>query len=85
MAINPVAAFLQGFAVVDQLETNRERRAFLADEREFRKEERSQLRNEWEFRNEQINQSRLQERHIKILVMFFDITRQFFDDKGAVF
>jgi len=83
MAINPVAAFLQGFAVVDQLETNRERRAFLADERSFRREERSQLRNEWEFRNEQINEARLTERRRKNLVDFNAMTQQLVMEKGA--
>jgi len=41
MPTNPVSAFLQGFAVVDQLETNRQNR-------EFKREQRSRLHTLWQ-------------------------------------
>ena len=46
MAIgNPVDSFMRGFAVVDQLETNRQLRS-------FREEEMSQARKEWKHQDE---------------------------------
>ena len=49
---NPVNAFLQGFRVVDQLETNRERRAYLRQQMRWGEEKMSRTRQMWERQDE---------------------------------
>jgi hypothetical protein len=68
MAINnPVDSFMRGFAVVDQLETNRQLRS-------FREEEMSQARKEWAHQDEMWAIEANQRRQAKYAAMFESTT-----------
>jgi hypothetical protein len=68
MAINnPVDSFMRGFAVVDQLETNRQLRS-------FREEEMSQARKEWAHQDEEWAREANQRRQAKYAAAFESTT-----------
>ncbi len=68
MAANPLNAFLQGFAVVDQMETNREIRA-------DRKQNRSRLNTLWERQDQEFERAEL-DRYRQKKLIDFDATMQ---------
>ena len=68
MAGNPVSAFLQGFAAVDSLETNRQNR-------EFQRENRSRLKTLWQRQDQQFERDELDRYRQEKLVEFDALTR----------
>lgn len=80
MAANPVSAFMAGFAVVDQLETNRQAREFRAQDQKFKQESQSQLRKDWEFRNEEMGRIRMENRRKDNFAQFEGASRSLMDE-----
>ena len=71
---NPVSAFLAGFGVVDQLETNRQRRSFLEQQQEFAAEEHSWRRKAEKRADDLYEQAKIAEYQRKKAVEFEAIT-----------
>lgn len=57
---NPLNAFLQGMAVVDRLETNRQRRDYMDQQRMWQHEEMSQIRKRWKREDDEYERQQLE-------------------------